>query len=495
MARGNTPRVKRRWLETFLQHRFRLQDRGTTVKREIVAGVVVFMSMAYILVLNPRLLFGAMGAQIDLNNPTLTELTQIDTIVNSLFLATALASGVSCILMGFFSNTPLMLAPGMGLNSFFTYQVAGGQLGLGWELALAAALVSGILFLILSVTGLRAKVLDTLPTAIKYSIPVAIGFYITYVGLMNAGIIKTTGVNNTLPEIQNLLSPASVLALFGIILAFILYIKHVRGYLLIAMSITIVFGLIQTALGHVQYDDFGNNLLPQLSNLGDHDWIPNFGDLSFTAGVAWKNLDVITYTGGWVAILVFLFVDFFDSSGIIVVVGEDSHIFAKDSVSDSGTKALTIDAFATVIGASLGTSPITSYAESTNGVIAGARTGLASVTTGVLFLLSVFLLPLFSQFTTPITSAALVLVGLMMIKQIRKIDLSDEVSIFTIFVIIAFTIMTVAIYWGIVFGFIFYVVFMLASKRGEEISKSTWVFTFASILFILVDVYSRFIIV
>ncbi|MBU1142680.1 MAG: NCS2 family permease [Firmicutes bacterium] len=401
--------------------------------------------MAYILFVNPSLMGGVI--MVDGNSIQLVEGLDLGAV----FLATALAAGIGTIAMGLFAKLPVALAPGMGLNAFFSFTVC-VALDFSWDEALAAVLISGILYLIVTLTGFRAKVVKAIPQSLKYAIGSGIGFFIAYIGLVNVGIIVNNGGTNT--SIGDLTNPVALLALFGIVITMILLAIKVRA--------AVFFGLVVTAVVGLIFGLFGVSGMPALPTFGG-----SLPSLTPTLGKAFLAIGgLLSVPAGWFAIFAFLFVDFFDTSGtLMAVTGQMENVSEEDL-----QKANIVDSSATVVGAVLGTSTVTSYIESLSGVGAGARTGLASVVTGVLFLLSIFLAPFLSLVTAGVTAAAMVIVGTMMAASIGKIEWDKWPIAIASFMTILVMILSYSISDGIGFGFVTYAVVMLASRKGKEVS-------------------------
>ena len=415
---------------------FGITKRGSSFTKELLGGLTTFLTMAYILFSNPALMSGFGAIQLD---------------VASVFLATALAAGVATIAMGLFAKLPIALAPGMGLNAFFSFTIVLGM-GYSWEQALAAVLVSGVLYLIISLIGLRSKVVSAIPVSLKYAIGAGIGFFIAYIGLVKSGIV-VLGNPDVPTELGNLANPTTLLAIFGLVLTVVLLALKVKA--------AVFFGLVGTALVGLIAGLFNISGMPVYEGI-----VGSVPSLT-TFGAAFKEIGTILFTpAGWFVVFAFLFVDFFDTSGTLMAVTGQM----KDITEEEIQKANVVDASATVVGAVLGTSTTTSYIESLSGIGVGARTGLASVVTGVLFLLSIFLSPLLSLITPSVTAASLIIVGTMMAGAIGKIDWEDwQVSIASFLTIITM-ILTYSISDGIGFGFIFYVIAMVFSGKGKKVS-------------------------
>jgi AGZA family xanthine/uracil permease-like MFS transporter len=355
----------------------------------------------------------------------------------------------------------------MGLNAFFSFTIV-VNMGYSWEEALAAVFVSGIAYLIVTLTGLRQKIVNAIPQSLKYAIGSGIGFFIAYIGLVNVGIIVNTGGTNT--SFGDFTSPVALLALFGIIVTMI--------YLALKLKAAVFFGLVTTAIvGLLVGLIFEVDNMPVFTQ-----FFGSVPSLSPTFAGAFRGLGgLLSGPAGWMAVFAFLFVDFFDTSGtLIAVTGQMKGVTEEDI-----QKANVVDASATVVGSVLGTSTVTSYIESLSGVGAGARTGLASVFTGILFLLSIFLSPLLSLITPSVTAAAMVIVGTMMAASIGKIEWDNwQVSI-SAFMTIMVMILAYSISDGIGFGFLTYVVVMVSSRKGKEVSPLLYIATALFIAYIV----------
>lgn len=456
---------------------FGITAKGSTFKKEIMGGLITFISMAYILIVNPFMLSGIEGG--------LTEIEGIKLMsFDAVFMATAISAAATTLLMGIFAKLPLALAPGMGLNAFFTYNVAYFGMGLGWEKALAVVLMSGVLFLVISLTGIRKKALNAIPKSIKAAIAAGIGFFIAFIGFKNAGIVVSNEA--TIVSIGDLTDPGVIIAFAGILLMTVLFFLKIKGYMFISMVAVLLIGLILSVTGVKTNDP---HALPNWSSLSSG-WGGNWAALGTTIGKSVVNIiPAISSVSGWIAILVFLFIDFFDTAGTLVAAGNAAGLINKDGEIDGSEKALLVDAIGTIGGAVLGTSSVTAFVESNTGITQGARTGFASVITGLLFFLSIFISPIFSLFTGTITTLALVGVGMLMISELEEIDWKDYVITFTTFIVIIGMLITFAIHWGIVFGFIFYTISMLASKRHKEVSLPMYGLAIFSVLFVVIEIF------
>ena len=435
-----------------LEKLFKLSSHKTTVKTEILAGLTTFLAMAYILAVNPDML-SATGMP-----------------VQSVFLATAIASGVASILMGVLANYPVSLAPGMGVNAFFTYTVC-MQFGYSWEAALAAVFVSGIVFIIISVTGLRKMIINAIPQQLKLAIGAGIGFFIAFIGMKNAGIIVAN--ESTFVALGNLTDPVVLLAIFGLALTLILIAKKVTA--------AVFWGLIGTAVVGVLAGLCGIANMPQLpSSIMQFNFeMPTLGAFMSGFGELFAHKDFI------VVIFSFLFVDFFDTAGTLVAVANRAGLVNEKGELENIERALLSDSVGTCVGAVLGTSTVTSFVESTSGVEVGGRTGLTAVTTGILFLLSIVFFPLLSVVTSAVTAPALIVVGILMAQQLGGIDWDNFIYASTGFMAIIMMILCYSISDGIALGFITYGAVMLGSGKAKEVRPIIWILDLIFMLYFI----------
>ncbi len=453
---------------------FKLKQNGTTVRTEIMAGLTTFMAMAYILTVNPN---------------TLTAFGQIDMGWYSVFLATALAAGIFTIAMGLFINFPVALAPGMGLNAYFASVVlssASTDHPFSWEMGLTAVFISGLIFILLTITKIRQMLLDAIPDSLKHAITVGIGLFVTIVGLKNSGLM-TVGVEagNDIPAhtFTDVLSFETVihlgslentdvqLAIIGLLLIGVLMVLQVRGAILFGILGTTVIAMLMGAV------DFNTVSTSQAK------WIPDFSELNFMK-FDWEG---IMHTGIISAIVTFTFVELFDTFGTLVGTATRAGIM-KDPVEGKQRvgKAMLVDAVAVTGGAMLGTSTTTAYVESTAGVAEGGRTGLTAVTTGVCFLLALFLAPVAALIPGSATAAALIIVGVLMLQSIREIDFHDMVVAIPAFLTITMMPFSYNIANGISFGIVFYVVLAsIANLRFKGKYKVHWLMWVLAVLIIL----------
>jgi AGZA family xanthine/uracil permease-like MFS transporter len=417
-----------------LERLFKLKEHGTTVRTEVTAGITTFMTMAYILAVNPGIL-SATGMP-----------------AGGIFTATALSSCIATLCMALLSNLPIALAPGMGLNAFFAFTVVLGM-GYSWQLALTAVFVEGVIFVILSLFNVREAIIKSIPANIKNAVSVGIGLFIAFIGLQNAGIIVKNDA--TLVGLGNVTRGAPLLALIGLVIMGVLLIFKVRGALLIGILATTIIGI-----------PFGITKIPQ-------GWSPVSAP---AAPILFRfQFDKLGSLDFWVVLFTFLFVDIFDTIGTLVGVTTQAGIIKKNGEIPRVKQALLSDAIGTVVGACVGTSTVTSYVESASGVAEGGRTGLTSLTTGILFALALFLSPLFLLVPSAATAPALVLVGLFMLTPIRNIDLGDFSEAIPAFLTILMMPMAYSIAEGLVFGVVAYILMKLCTGKAKEIPIVTWV--------------------
>lgn len=425
---------------------FNLKERGTTVGREIVAGLTTFLAMTYILAVNPGML----------------SMTGMD--AGSVFTATALSAAIATLVMGFVANLPVALAPGMGLNAFFTFTVCMGM-GCSWQLALTAVLLEGVLFLILSFCGIREAIIKSIPENLKIAVSVGIGLFICLIGLANAGIVASDtgtiiGFNNF-----NLSHASALLAVIGLIITIILYVCKVPGAILIGIAATTIIGIPMGVT--VVPENFKPVSLPSKPLLFAFDFKGIFmGANGFEFAVLGKFI---------VIFITFLFTDLFDTIGTLLGVAEQGNLKDKDGNVLNAKGALIADSVGTVVGACLGTSTVTSYVESSSGVAAGGRTGLAAIATAAMFLISLFLSPLFLLVPAAATAPALIFVGYLMMKSVTKIDFADPTEGIPAFITIMAMPFSYSISKGIMYGVITFVICKLVGKKVKDIPVVTWI--------------------
>ena len=417
---------------------FKLKERGTTVSKEIIAGITTFLAMAYILAVNPGML-GSIG-----NGMTF----------GSVFTATAIASAVATLVMAFWANLPVALAPGMGLNAFFTYTVCFGM-GCSWQLALTAVFVEGIIFIVLSIFGIREKIINAIPSGMKKAVAVGIGLFIALIGLANAGIVSSdTGTIIGFVNF-NMSSKTAIVAMLGLVITIVLYLLKVPGAILLAIIATTIIGI-----------PFGVTTIPE-------NWKPfSLPAAPLFCKFEWASVLSVKF---FVIMFTFLFTDLFDTIGTLMGVTQQANLVDKDGNIPNAKAALMSDSIGTVVGACLGTSTVTSFVESSSGVAAGGRTGLTSVTTGVLFLLALFMTPIFALIPSDATAPALIFVGFLMLQQVVDIDFKDPTEGIPAFITIMVMPFSYSISKGIAFGIISYVIAKCAGKKVKDIPVATWI--------------------
>lgn len=448
-----------------LEKLFKLKENRTDVKTEVLAGVTTFMTMAYILAVNPSILSDA-GM-----NPT------------AVLLATAISSFIGCACMAFMANYPFALAPGMGLNAYFTYTVCMGM-GVSWQIALLAVLVEGIIFIILSLTNVREAIFNAIPLTLKTAVSAGIGLFIAFIGLQNAKIVVNSDA--TLVTYQAFRANFStqgitaVLALVGVLVTAYLVVKRVKGDIFLGIIITWALGMLCQAVGiYVPNPDAGfYSLYPNFA-AGI-----NFGALGETFGAVFKaDFSAVNIGDFILVVFAFLFVDIFDTLGTLIGVASKADMLDRDGKLPRIKGALMADAVGTTAGAILGTSTVTTFVESASGVAAGGRTGLTAITTGLLFLVSIVLSPLFLSIPSFATAPALIVVGFYMMCNVAKIDFSDYVEAIPAYLTILFMPLTYSISEGIVIGVISYTVLVLVTGKTKEKKLSPLMYVL-SILFI-----------
>ena len=415
---------------------FKLKEHGTTVQREILAGLTTFLTMAYILAVNPEML-GSIG-----NGMTR----------DAVFTATALAAAIATLVMAFAANLPIALAPGMGLNAFFTYTVVGGM-GYPWQAALTAVFLEGLLFIVLSFFNVREAIVKAIPVNLKKAVSVGIGLFIALIGFANAGIVvNDTG---TVIGLGNLGEGSALLALIGLLITIVLFANKVPGAILLGILITTIIGIPLKVT--VIPQGFAPVSLPAAPLLFRFD---------FSAVLSFKFFTVF---------FTFLFVDIFDTVGTLVGVATQGGLINKNGDIPRVKQALLADAVGTIAGAALGTSTVTSYVESTSGVAAGGRTGLTSLSAAVLFALALFLSPVFLLIPGAATAPALIVVGFLMIQAVTGINFSDPSEGIPAFLAIVMMPFAYSIAEGIVYGVLAYVVLKALTGKIKDITVVAWI--------------------
>lgn len=440
-----------------LDNFFKFKENGTDFKTEILAGITTFLAMAYILGVNPVILAdGGMPA-------------------TGVFFATAVASGIACIIMGLVAKYPVGLAPGMGLNALFTYTIILGM-GNTWETALAAVFISSIIFLIITVSGLREAILNAIPLDLKLGIGAAIGFFLAFLGLKGAGIIVDDP--STLVAMGSLMSAPALLALIGIIITLVLYVRKVPAAVFLGLVITAIIGVIFTALGF----GAGDMLMPAVPA----EFITTNFDLSLFAGFTKGFGQLFSNIPNLIMMLFSLvFVTFFDTTGTLMALGRQCGFIDEEGQAVGIENAFLADAVGGIVGAIFGTSTVTAYVESATGIGLGGKTGLTAVITGILFILSIFFAPLvLGLFTSPVTCAALVIVGILMIGQLKEIEWDNLIVAASVFMTIVMMILTYSISLGIAWGFVVYAVASLASGKAKELGWAIWLMVIVFVIYL-----------
>ena len=451
-------------MEKMLENVFHLKENRTTVQTELLAGLTTFMTMAYILAVNP-LILSAAGMD-----------------AGAVFTATALASGISCVLMASFANLPFALSSAMGLNAFFAYTVV-GQMGYSWQLALTAVLIEGLIFIALSVTNVREALFNAIPLTLKSAVTVGIGFFITFIGLQNAHVVVAGPKLVALFSFPKAMAEGTfhsegitvLLALFGILLTAVLVIKNIKGHILIGIFATWGLGIVLELLGvYIPEPARGYfSLMPSGIIAPPVSLAPTFLQFDFHAIL---SLDFI------VVIFAFLFVDLFDTLGTLIGCASRADMLDEKGRLPRVKGALLADACGTALGACLGTSTISTYVESSAGIVEGGRTGLTAVTTAIFFLVALFFSPLFLAVPGFATAPALVIVGFLMMQQVVKIPWSDITEAIPSFICIAVMPFAYSIAEGIAFGVISYTLLHVASGKFRNV---TWLMYILTVLFIL----------
>ncbi len=425
-----------------LEKFFKLKENKTNVRTEIVAGITTFMTMAYILAVNPNILSA----------------TGMDK--NALFTATALSAFVATLVMALVARLPFALAPGMGLNAFFAFTVVLGM-GHSWQFALTAVFLEGIIFILLTAFNIRELIVNAIPLALKHAVSAGIGLFIAFIGLQNAGvIIKNDAV---LVGLGNMSSPAVLIALGGVVLTAILLILKVRGALLIGIFAATIVG-IPCGVTHLP----GGHWLDVPPSLAPIFWKFEFHNIF--------SLDML------IVLFTFLFVDMFDTVGTLVGVASKADMLDKKGRVPRVKQALFADSVGTFVGAILGTSTVTTYVESASGVAEGGKTGLTALSTAALFLLALFFAPIFTMIPSAATAPALILVGFFMMSPILKINFEDYSESIPAFITILMMPLAYSIAEGIVFGMLSFVLLKLLTGKAKDVSVVMFVL---AILFVL----------
>ena len=422
-------------MKQILEQIFKLQDNHTTIKKEFLAGFTTFITMAYIIFVNPQIM-------------ALSGMDQ-----GAIFVGTCLAAASACFVMGFFANWPIGLAPGMGLNAFFTYTVV-GEMGYSWEVALGAVFLAGVLFFIMSVTSLRAWMISSIPINLRIAMGAGVGLFIGLIGLKNGGII--VGNQATLLSLGEFSQIETLLAAIGFLIISILSVRKVTGAIIIGILLTT---LIAYFVGLIEF----NGLVSYPPEIA-----PTFMKLDILGAL---NLGMLTI------IMSFLFVNLFDTTGTLLGVAIRANLISNNEKSDGLNKALKADSSASIFGTFFGCSPVTSYVESSAGVEAGGRTGLTSIVVGLLFLFAMFLSPLASIIPPYATAGALIYVAILMLSGMEKLNWSSTAELLPALVIIVMIPLTFSIADGIALGFLTYVFLKIFNGEYRDIASGAWFLT------------------
>lgn len=434
-------------MKNILEKTFKLSENNTTVRKELTAGLITFLTMSYVLVVNPSIL-ATTGMDGD-----------------ALFTATALAALFGTLMMALYAKLPIAQAPGMGLNAFFAFTVC-GVMGYSWQFALTAVFIEGIVFILLTFFNVRELIVRSIPKVLKDAIPVGIGLFITMIGLKNAGIIVASP--STLVALGDFSQHNVWIAFAGLLVTAVLFVRNVNGAILIGIVFATIFGVI---LGDVAWPEKSIiGLPPSISPIfAQFDW----------GGIFSLDMLIVVFT--------LLFVNLFDTVGTLIGVVSKTGIADAEGNFPQMKKALFADALGTTVASILGTSTVTAYVESASGVAAGGRTGLTSVGTALMFALALFFAPLFLMVPAAATSPALIIVGLFMISSVVKINFEDMSEGLPAFLTIVFMPFTYSIAEGIVFGMLSYAFIKLCSGKYKEVSATVYVIALLFLLKIVLD--------
>ncbi|MBU5301519.1 NCS2 family permease [Clostridium sporogenes] len=419
-----------------MENYFKLKENGTSFKTEVLAGITTFMTMAYILVVNPGIL------------------SQAGMDFGAVFTATALSAALATMLTGLYAKLPFAQAPGMGLNAFFAFTIV-KQMGYSWEFALTAVFLEGIIFILLTAFNVREAIVNSIPNNIKKSISVGIGLLIAFIGLDNAHVVIHPKDGGTIVALGNITSGDALLAIIGILITGILLAKNIRGALLIGIVITTLIGI---PMGITKVPTSFFSMPPSLS--------PIF--LKFE----WHN---IFTPNMFIALFTLLFMDMFDTVGTLVGVATKAKMLDENGNVPRVKEALFCDAIGTTLGACLGTSTVSTFVESASGVAEGGRTGLTAVSTATMFLIALFISPLFIMIPAPATAPSLILVGLFMMSPIKEIELEDFTEAIPAFLTIIMMPLSYSISDGIVFGVVSYIVIKTLTGKVKNVSLTTFI--------------------
>lgn len=417
-------------MKKFLSNYFEFQEKETDFKRETIGGLTTFFTMAYALFLIPNVLAEAGMPK------------------GSVFMATGLAAAIGTLIMGAFAKFPMALAPGVGLNAFFAYSVCLGM-DIPWQTALSGVLASGIIFLVISATGLRELVIKAIPQDLKFAVSAGIGLFIAFIGFKNAGIIISNPA--TFVGIGDFKNPSVLLAIFGVLAIAVFMVRESKIAIFLGMVLTAIVGMVTGII------DMPSAVVSMPPSMAD------------TFGVAVSNLKNIFNPEMALVIFTFLFMDFFDTAGTLLAAGSKAGLIKKDGSIENGSRALLADSTATCIGAVFGTTNTTSYVESLSGISVGARTGFSSVVVGIMFLVSLFFSPLLGVITNEVTAPALIIVGSLMCSNLKEINWDKSEIAIPAFLTVILMPLTYSIGEGIACGFLSYVVLNVFKGNYKKI--------------------------
>ena len=422
-------------MKSSLEKFFKLSEHNTDINTELLAGFTTFVTMAYIIFVNPQIM-------------SLTGMDQ-----GAIFVGTCLAAAIACFIMGFYSNWPVGLAPGMGLNAFFTFTVV-GEMGYSWEVALGTVFIAGILFFIMSITNLRRWMLDSIPLSLRIAMGCGVGLFIGFIGLKSGGIVVSNDA--TFLSLGNFDNTETLLAAIGFLLISVLAIRKITGAIIIGVLVITFASLFLNLVEFNGVVSYPPELSPTLMKL----------DIIGALDVAMISI-----------IMSFLFVNLFDTAGTLLGVATRANIIDQNGNAKNLDKALLADSGSSIFGTFFGCSPVTSYVESSAGVEAGGRTGLTAVTVGLLFLLAIFFSPIAMMVPAYATSGALIYVSILMLSGMEKLDWSDFSELLPALIIIVMIPLTFSIANGIALGFIAYVVLKIGKGDINKISSGAWFLT------------------
>lgn len=429
-----------------LSNFFHLKKNNTSFRTELLAGLTTFVSMSYILFVNPNIL-GASGMD-----------------KGALFTVTALASAFTCIVMGLVANYPIASAPTLGLNAFFTYTVCLGM-KVKWQTALAAVLVASILFILLTIFKVREMIIDAIPADIKYAITAGIGLFIAFIGLQGGHLIQNS--DSTLVTIGALNNPTVWITIFGLVVTIFLMIARVPGAIFIGMILAAIFGLI---IGQIPMPKGIISAVPSIA--------PTFGQAIF-------HISDINTVQMWVVVFTFLLVTFFDTTGTLIGLVQQAGLMKNNKMPRAG-QALAADSSGMLVGAVLGTSPVGAFVESSAGIAVGGKTGLAAVWAGIFFLISTIFSPILSIFTTQVTAPALIIVGVLMAENLAHVHWTDLEIAIPCFLIALGMPLTYSISDGLGWGLVVYPISMIAAKKTKQITPMMWILFIVFVIYFVV---------